>query len=263
MASIVSQDIASGRIGVLSWRHSTTHKEVGFAVTVVIANAHGGRAGEHGRQRLGVSLEPAAATIDVEPVLEQRRARRELIPAAGDIQVWQPVPVGIEEHRSPILVCLVGFPGLPLGGCDKAPVLALDEQHARHTGRTTDEHIVQAVSVHVSNGERGAVPGQHVRQQGLDTVVHERRRVMQVRQPMPCVQQLEQVLVRGRSRESVSPILLGGIGLFHDQEPIDVHTGQQLIPPIGPDHFEAVRARQRAEPKMQAVVDGGHIAPVR
>ena len=53
------------------------------------------------------------------------------------------------------------------------------------------------------------------------------------------------------------------IGLFHDEEPIDTETSEQLISPIGPDHFEAVDARQATEPEMLAVIHRRHVPPVR
>src|SRR5207247_3789705 len=122
----------------------------------------------------------ASYPFELEQVLKYTRNRRKLIPAARHVQVGTSVPVCIEEHGSPVFVLLVGGPGLPLGGLDEAAVPPLEEQLARDPRGTADEHIVQAVAVHICHRDGRAVEGQLVRRQGLHLVVGERPRLVPI-----------------------------------------------------------------------------------
>src|SRR5207248_8495294 len=74
---------------------------------------------------------------------------------------------------SPTPVRVASSPGLSVGGFDEAAGLSLKEHLTRHTGAPADEDIIQTVAVHVSNGQRRALAGQHVGQEGLDGVIDE------------------------------------------------------------------------------------------
>ena len=49
----------------------------------------------------------------------------------------------------------------------------MNEQLPRDAGCPADEDIIQTVAVHVSHGQRRALAGQHVGQEGLDVVIDE------------------------------------------------------------------------------------------
>src|SRR5207247_9414834 len=99
--------------------------------------------------------------------------------------------VGVEARGPPVFVLLVGCPGLSLGGLDEAAVPPLEEQLARNPGGAADEHIVQAVAVHVGYGDGRAVPGRLVRQERLYLVIDERSLRVFVLQCSPRVHRLE------------------------------------------------------------------------
>src|ERR1700736_1284854 len=134
--AIVAQQIAPSRIRPTARRDATPDEEIRSAIAIEIPNPHDGLGGKHCRQRTSITHELAAPLIDVEAILEQRGCRRQRIPSARHIQVWQPIAVRVEEDGTPVLILLVSLPGLPLGRFDEGSVLALNEQPSRDTGRT-------------------------------------------------------------------------------------------------------------------------------
>ena len=82
-----------------------------------------------------------------------------LIAAARHVQVRQPVAVGVEEQGTPVVVVLVGHPGLTLNRLDEAAVSSLNEQFARDALASADEDVIQPIAVHVRHGEGRPLPG--------------------------------------------------------------------------------------------------------
>src|SRR3989442_13153886 len=80
----------------------------------------------------------------------------------------------MKKPPPPVFESFVGSPRLPAGGFDETAIPSLNEQLARDTGRTADEDVIQAVAVHVRDGDGRALPGQLVRQQRLHVVIDER-----------------------------------------------------------------------------------------
>ena len=114
-SAVVAEDEAPGRERPLPRVEAPADEEIELAVAIEVAGAHDGGDGGGLRQRLRVADEAPAALIDVETVLQERRARRELIAAARHIEVGTTVSVGVEEEGAPVLLRLVRLPGLARG----------------------------------------------------------------------------------------------------------------------------------------------------
>ncbi len=189
-----------------------------------IPRRHRRFARQHFRQRLGIAHEAAAPLVDIEAVLQPARRGCAVIATARHVEVRQAVAIGIEEQRAPVVVVLVGRPGLPLGGFHEAAVLLLQEELARHTGRAANEDVIQPVAVDVRHGDGRALARQHVGQQGLDVVIDQIAGLVPILDRMARIDRLKQ-LISGRKRRS-GEALARGISLFHGHQAIDVQTGE-------------------------------------
>ena len=131
-ATVVAQQVAACGIGIVARRQTTADEEIWFAVAGEIARHDPRGARRHLGQGLRIAAKAPAAFVDVEPVLQQRRHRRQLISAARDIEIGPAIAVGIEEHRAPVFVVTIHQPRLSRRRVRKAAARFLDEQHARN-----------------------------------------------------------------------------------------------------------------------------------
>src|SRR3954465_8512064 len=113
-ASIVPQEHALGIEPVAPRHASTTDEDVGGAVAVEIRRHHARAADGDGRNRADRLSEISLAVVQIQAILEWRRALRELAAAGGDIQIDVTIAIGIEERGADVLAAAVRREQLPI-----------------------------------------------------------------------------------------------------------------------------------------------------
>src|SRR3954464_43271 len=76
MAAIVAEDIAARGIRIFARGEAPTDEKIGLAVAVEVTDADDALAGQHRWQRLRIPHKTTVAPVDVESILQQRRAWR-------------------------------------------------------------------------------------------------------------------------------------------------------------------------------------------
>ena len=115
----------------------------------------------------------AVPVVEVEPVLERRRALGVLVAAAHDVEVGMAVAVRVEEHRADVLGERVAARTPPRRSPTKRAVALLDEQLARLPLRAADVEVVEPVAVHVADRHQRPFRRQQLRHQPLAIEVDE------------------------------------------------------------------------------------------
>src|SRR2546422_7757602 len=107
-------------------------EEIDVAVSIVVGCCHPRAAHVFARQAPDRLAEVAPPVVQVQPVLERGRHRRELATAAHDVQIGVPVAVGVEEHRAQVFGYYVRVEQFLVGAHEPAVGL-LDQQLTRLT----------------------------------------------------------------------------------------------------------------------------------
>src|SRR5438874_8036940 len=153
MAAIVPKDVASRWSGIIPGRETSANEEIETTIAIEISRANRRRARQHRWERMIVLRELSTTLVDVEAILQELGCRSTLIPAARNVQVGQSVAIRVEEKRAPIFISFVGNPRLICIRRNKASVFFLNEELARRSRSTTDEHIIEAIAVDVTHRE--------------------------------------------------------------------------------------------------------------
>ena len=103
--AVVLEQRALGIGAVVPRHHAPAHEEIDVPVAVVVGRRHARAAHVFGGEAADGLTEVAASVVQVQPVLQRRRPRRELAAAAHDVEVGIPVTVGVEEHGPQVFRC--------------------------------------------------------------------------------------------------------------------------------------------------------------
>src|SRR2546422_357171 len=118
-------------------------EEIDVAVSIVVGCCPPRAAHVSARPAPARFAEVAPPAVQVQPVLERGRHRRDLATAAHDVQIGVPVAVGVEEHRAQVFGYYVRVEQFLVGAHEPAVGL-LDQQLPRLTLRASDEHVFPA-----------------------------------------------------------------------------------------------------------------------
>src|SRR5690606_10366718 len=106
--------------------------------------------------------EGAVSLMDIEAVEEGLRIAPPLVSGADDVEVEVAIAIRIQEGGIYILIEAVS-PPQGIGCADKFTRRRLKQQGRRLPFRTPDEKVIQPVTVHIADGQRGALRGNSVR----------------------------------------------------------------------------------------------------
>ena len=252
--AVILQQVASGDEAVLARHDPAAHEEIEVAVSVEVTRHHAGAVLEKYWEATLGPVELAVPVVDVESVPQWLVISPELVPAAHDVEVLIPVAGGVEEDRVDVFVQAVGLEDALIGAAERTVTL-LDQQLPGLPLGAADVDVVQAIAIHVTDGEGWSFGGKLVRDERLAVVVEERVLIVFEVDRESGREVREQRLPRRLLLIRI-PIPAGGILLRERDRLVDRHIRQYLIAVIRPDDDQRVYPRGSPQAEMRARIDG-------
>ena len=171
--TIVLQQMAVRCEAVLAGHHARAHEQIQMSVTVEITGRHHRSILKEIGERVAYASKVSRAIVQIQSVARLIGRSRKFVAAADHVQVGMPVSVGIEKQRVHVLrnaVC----GKIRIDAPSHAAVLLLQHDPPWLPLRAADEQVVQAITIHITNGKGRPFGRQHVRHQRFTIEVVER-----------------------------------------------------------------------------------------
>jgi hypothetical protein len=252
-AAVVDEEHARPRHAVRARGAAAADEQVDVAVAVVVRGGDARAAARLGGERADRLAEAPAARVEVEPVLERRRAVGEVVPAAHHVQVGATVAVGVEEHGAHVLGDGVGLEQAGVAA-HEAAVTLLDEQLAGLLLGAPEVEVVEPVAVHVGHRGRRPLGRQHARQQALAVEVDEVAVLPVHERHGAAIGHVGEHRTGRRRRWRRGRRRRGRGGLSQSEHAVGRLVAHDAGAPVGPRDHDRVDARVRAEAEGEPVV---------